>query len=96
MAVTLTLLSASLAGCIGGDDEGDGEYSGPINLVVFYDSTSGMVETSVNNGQQGPSAGVELSFDFADTTSDDGAITKIILDPDDGSTQLKPTRLKML
>ena len=45
MAVTLTLLSASLAGCIGGDDEGDGEYSGPINLVVFYDSTSGMVET---------------------------------------------------
>ena len=39
MAVTLTLLSASLAGCIGGDDEGDGEYSGPINLVVFYDST---------------------------------------------------------
>ena len=89
MAVTLTLLSASLAGCIGGDDEGDGEYSGPINLVVFYDSTSGMVETSVNNGQQGPSAGVELSFDFADTTSDDGAITKIILDPDDGSSPIE-------
>ena len=89
MAVTLTLLSASLAGCIGGDDEGDGEYSGPINLVVFYDSTSGMVETSVNNGQQGPTTGVELSFDFADTTSDDGAITKIILDPDDGSTPIE-------
>ena len=89
MAVTLTLLSASLAGCIGGDDEGEGEYSGPINLVVFYDSTSGMVETSENNGQAGPTTGVELSFDFADTTSDDGAITKIILDPDDGSTPIE-------
>ena len=89
MAVTLTLLSASLAGCIGGDDEGDGEYSGPINLVVFYDSTSGMVETSVNNGQQGPTTGVELSFDFADTTSDAGSITKIILDPDDGSSPIE-------
>jgi hypothetical protein len=89
MAVTLTLLCASLAGCIGGDDEDDGEYSGPINLVVFYDSTSGTIESSVNNGQQGPTTGVELSFDFADTTSDDGAITKIILDPDDGSTPIE-------
>ena len=89
MAVTLTLISASFAGCIGGDDEGDGDYSGPINLVVFYDSTSGMVETSENNGQAGPTTGVELSFDFADTTSDDGAITKIILDPDDGSTPIE-------
>ena len=85
MAVTLTLLSASLAGCLGGDDESSGDYSGPINLVVFYDSTSGMIETSVNNGQQGPTTGVELSFDFADSTSEDGAITKIMLDPDDGS-----------
>ncbi len=83
-AVTLTLLSASLAGCLGGDDENEG-YSGPIDLIVFYDSTSGTVETSTNNGQAGPTTGVELSFDFADTTSDDGSITKIMLDPDDGS-----------
>ena len=85
LAVTLTLLSASLAGCLGGDDTSSDEYSGPINLVVFYDSTSGMIETSVNNGQQGPTTGVELSFDFADSTSEDGSITKIMLDPDDGS-----------
>jgi len=84
-AVTLTLLSASLAGCLGGDDTDSDEYSGPIDLVVFYDSTSGTVETSSNNGQAGPTTGVELSFDFADTTSDDGSITKIMLDPDDGS-----------
>ena len=89
MAVTLTLLSASLAGCLGGDDSSSGEYSGPINLVVFYDSTSGMIETSVNNGQQGPTTGVELSFDFADSTSEDGSITKIMLDPDDGSDPIE-------
>ena len=32
-----------------------------------------MVETSMNNGQAGPTTGVELSFDFADTTSDEGS-----------------------
>ena len=85
LAVTLILLSASLAGCLGGDDDSMGGYSGPIDLVVYYDSTSGMIETSSNNGQQGPTTGVELSFDFADTTSEDGTITKILLTPDDGS-----------
>ena len=85
LAVTLTLLSASLAGCLGGDDDDDGGYSGPIDLVVFYESTSGMIETSMNNGQTVSTTGVTLSFDFADTTSDDGNITKITLDPDDGS-----------
>ena len=84
-AVTLTLLCASLAGCFGGDDTGTEEYSGPIDLIVYYDATSGMVEASENNGQAGPTTGVELSFDFADSTSDGGAITKIMLDPDDGS-----------
>jgi len=85
LAVTLTLLCASLAGCFGGDDGGTGEYSGPIDLIVYYESTSGMVETSENSGQAGPTTGVELSFDFADTTSDGGSITKIIIEPDDGS-----------
>jgi len=85
MAVTLTLLCASLAGCLGGDDDDDGGYSGPINLVVYYDTTAGMIETSMTNGQPGQTTGVTLSFDFADTTSEDGSITKITLDPDDGS-----------
>lgn len=89
LAVTLTLLCASLAGCFGGDDGDTGEYGGPIDLIVYYDSTSGMVETSENNGQAGPTTGVELSFDFADTTSNDGTITKVIIEPDDGSSPVE-------
>ena len=85
VAVTLTLLSASLAGCLGKESDGVGEYNGPIDLVVYYDTTAGMIETSMTNGQQGQTTGVTLSFDFADTTSEDGNITKITLDPDDGS-----------
>jgi hypothetical protein len=85
LAVTLTLLCASLAGCFGDDNPNSGEYSGPIDLIVYYDTTAGMIEESYNNGQSGPKTGVELSFDFADTTSDDGSITKIMIDPDDGS-----------
>ena len=88
IAVTITLLSASLAGCMG-DEDSSGEYSGPIDLIVYYDSTSGMVETSENNGQAGQTTGVELSFDFADTTSDDGSITKIMIEPDDGSSPVE-------
>ena len=85
LAVTLTLLCASLAGCFGGDDSDTGDYSGPIDLIVYYESTSDMVETSENNGQAGQTTGVELSFDFADTTSNDGSITKVLSEPDDGS-----------
>ena len=84
-AVTVTLLCASLAGCFGDDDADSDEYDGPIDLIVYYDTTAGMIEESYNNGQTGPKTGVELSFDFADTTSDDGSISKIMIEPDDGS-----------
>jgi len=88
-AVTVTLLCASLAGCFGDDDADSDEYDGPIDLIVYYDTTAGMIETSENNGQAGQTTGVELSFDFADTTSDDGSITKIMIDPDDGSNPVE-------
>jgi hypothetical protein len=87
--IILSLLSVSLAGCIGGEEGGSGEYAGPIDLIVYFDTTSGMIETSFNNGQAGPATGVTIEFDYADTTSDDGAIVKIILDPDDGSTPIE-------
>ena len=89
MAVTITLLCASLAGCFGDDDSDSDEYDGPIDLVVFYDATSGVIEESYNNNQAGPKTGVELSFDFADTTSDDGDIVMIMMDPDDGTDPIE-------
>ena len=89
IVVALSLLSVGLSGCIGGDDDMGGEYTGPIDLIVYYEATSGMIETSFNNGQAGPATGVTIEFDYADTTSEVAPITKIILDPDDGSTPIE-------
>lgn len=89
IVVLFSLLSAGLSGCIGGGDEMEDEYTGPIDLIVYYETTSGMIETSFNNGQAGPATGVTIEFDYADTTSSVAPITKIILDPDDGSTPIE-------
>ncbi|MEL0100573.1 MAG: hypothetical protein VW862_02585 [Euryarchaeota archaeon] len=89
IVVLFSLLSAGLSGCIGGGDEMEDGYTGPIDLIVYYETTSGMIETSFNNGQAGPATGVTIEFDYADTTSSVAPITKIILDPDDGSTPIE-------
>ncbi len=89
IVVLFSLLAAGLSGCIGGGDEMGDEYTGPIDLIVYYETTSGMIETSFNNGQAGPATGVTIEFDYADTTSSVAPITKIILDPDDGSTPIE-------
>ena len=78
IAVTLTLLSSSLAGCLGGDDEEEG-YTGPIDLVVYYDSTSGMVIKNYTNGELYTEELVELCFNFSYTTSEEGNITYVYL-----------------
>jgi len=86
LSVVLIMLTASLAGCFGGDGGDLEDYSGPIDLVVYFDTTSGMIEISQNNnGGPGTNDGVELKFEFDETTSDEGRIIKITLDPDDGS-----------
>ena len=85
IAVILIVLSSSLTGCLTGDE--DNGYSGPIDLVVYYDSTSGMAIQSggYGNGHQFANQGVRLCFDFDDTTSEKGNITRVYLDPDTGS-----------
>ena len=85
IAVILTVLSSSLAGCLGGNDE-EG-YSGPIDLVVYYDSTSGIAiqNGGYGNGHQTASEGVYLVFNFIDTTSEEGNITRIYLQPGYGT-----------
>lgn len=75
------LLSASLAGCLGGDasDEDDG----PISMNVYYDATSGTITERIQNGAVLSTTGVELSFDFARVTSKAGTIKTFSFDPGD-------------
>ena len=77
IAVILIVLSSSLAGCVGSDE--DQGYSGPINLVVHYDSTSGMVTKNYSGDELNSEERVELCFNFSGTTSEEGNITMVYL-----------------
>ena len=79
-----TLLLGSLSGCIG-TDEVEGKSS-EIDLVVYYDATSGVIEEVIQSGQQVSETGVELTFDFSYTTSSAGEIVTFYYIPGDGSS----------
>ena len=83
--MVFVMLSASLAGCFGDDSSSMEEYTGPIDLVVYYDATSGQIEQSWNGNTATQNEGVTLTFDFASTTSSKGDIATLFVDPDDGS-----------
>ena len=87
--MVFVMLSASLAGCFGDDDSSMEEYTGPIDLVVYYDATSGQIEQSWNGNTPTQSEGVTLTFDFASTSSSAGDITTLFVDPDDGSDRVE-------
>jgi hypothetical protein len=87
--LALLMLTMSLSGCFGGDDSGPGEYSGPIELVVYYDATSGQIEQAWSNDQNTQNDGVTLTFDFASTKSSGADIAKFYLVPDDGSNTVE-------
>ena len=87
--MALLMLTLSLSGCFGDDDSGPGEYSGPIDLVVYYDATSGQIEQAWSNDQNTQNDGVTLTFDFASTKSGDSDIEKFYLVPDDGSNTVE-------
>ena len=84
--LTLLLCSAMLAGCTTDDDGGGGES--PIDLVIYYDSTSGMIQENIQNGAQVSFAGVELSFDYAYTKSTAGDIESFYFEAGDGSSRI--------
>ena len=84
--VLLVLTSAAFSGCFGDEDSGEGDpyADSPITLTVYYENTSGMVESESGSGPT-TTTGVEFTFDFAMTNSDDGAMVKFWFNPDDGS-----------
>ena len=88
LLLVFILCTMSLAGCT--DDENmSTEYEGPIALIVYYDSTSGQIEESWNQGNQQQTTGVSISFDLAATSSTAGAIVTVTLNPGDGTQTIE-------
>ena len=87
--MVFVMLSASLAGCFGDDDSSMEEYTGPIDLVVYYDATSGQIKQSWNGNTPTQNDGVTLTFDFASTSSSAGDIVTLFIEPDDGSDRVE-------
>ncbi len=56
LLLALLLCSAMLAGCTADDESSD---ESAIDLVIYYDATSGMIQENIQNGAQVSFAGVE-------------------------------------
>ena len=85
-AVVLLLLLAGLSGCTSDDDSG--EYDGPINLVVYYDSTSGLITENTQGGTQISSEDYSIEFDFSNSSSDKSSISSFFANAGDGSSDI--------
>ncbi|MBD42590.1 MAG: hypothetical protein CMB09_00575 [Euryarchaeota archaeon] len=82
----MLIASACLAGCTSDDDSSDDDSA--IDLVIYYDATSGMIQENIQNGQQVSFSGVELTFDYAYTNSADGNIESYYFEAGDGSSRI--------
>jgi len=85
----MLLFCASIAGCLSGDEAE--EKSSVIDLVVYYDTTSGTIEEVRAEGQQVSETGVDVSFDFSYTKSSAGQIETYYFIPGDGSSAQENT-----
>ena len=83
--LSLLLCSAMLTGCFGDEDSSD---ESAIDLVVYYDTTSGMIQENIQNGQQVAFSGVDLAFDYAYTKSSAGDIASFYFEAGDGSSRI--------
>ena len=81
------LICASFAGCIG-DEEESGKDSA-IDFVVYYETTSGVIEEVMQNDQQLSETGVEVKFDFSYTKSSAGEMVTFYYIPGDGSSMIE-------
>lgn len=78
---------ASISGCLTSDEEP--QKNSAIELIVYYDATSGVIEENVQNNQQVSETGVELTFDFSYTKSSAGAMVTYYFLPGDGSSAVE-------
>jgi len=88
LLLCFVMLSASIAGCLGSGGDSDKAPS-PIDMVVYYETTSGTIVEEIRSGNQISENGVELSFDFARTTSQNGQMKSFYVVPGDGTSQFE-------
>jgi len=88
LLLCFVMLSASIAGCLGSDGDSDKAPS-PIDMVVYYETTSGTIVEEIRSGNQISENGVELSFDFARTTTQNGQMKSFYVVPGDGTSQFE-------
>ena len=81
------LLLASISGCL--SSNGEPKETSVIELIVYYDATSGVIEENIQNNQQVSETGVELTFDFSYTKSSAGAMVTYYFLPGDGSSAVE-------
>jgi hypothetical protein len=86
LLLCFVMLSASIAGCLGSSGDSD-KASSPIDMIVYYETTSGTIIEEIQSGNQISENGVELSFDFARTTSQNGQMKSFYVVPGDGTSQ---------
>jgi len=86
LLLCFVMLSASIAGCLGSSGDSDKAPS-PIDMIVYYETTSGTIVEEIRSGSQISENGVELSFDFARTTSQNGQMKSFYVVPGDGTSQ---------
>ena len=80
------LRGATLSGCTGSGDE---EKQSVIDFVVYYGTTSGIIEEVMQSNQQVSQSNVDVLFDFSYTTSSVGDMTVFYFDPGDGSSRIE-------
>lgn len=81
LALIGLLLTAALAGCLGGDE---GEKN-PITIEVSFDKTNTTLEVQMTSGNQTANvANDTFELDFAGSESSDGELVAFTVDPGDG------------
>jgi len=81
------LICASFAGCLGDEEEKD--KASAIDFIVYYDTTSGVIEEVIQNNQQVSENGVVVTFDFSYTKSSAGEMATFYYIPGDGSSTIE-------
>ncbi len=80
------MVGSTFSGCTGGGDESE---TSVIDFVVYYDTTSGVIEEVMQNNQQVSQNDVDILFDFSYTMSSEGEMTVFYLEPGDGSSRIE-------